>query len=433
MTKEKWKVTDALLDVVEVDDGSAEGLYKSVKELLKGKDIPLQNIIGFASDNCSTMLGTHKGFQAYLKQDIPSVFILGCVCHSFSLCASHASNTLPSWLESFLKDVCGYFARSSKRQHLFQIIQDVAQTPKHKMLKLAETRWLSRGALVRRILEQWEALRLFFQEESRTDKVDGASLIHKTMTALGTKYMLLFLSYILSKVDKMNIEFQSQYFRLSTLYSTISDEYRSILALFVKEEVIQKLKLRDIDVHNTALHKKVHDVDLGGRCESMLIKEPLGENEERFRCDCQKFLMELCAQMRKRIIFLAMLRMLDPKEALSQKRSLRSIAKLAVHFPTVIKEEDLDRLQDEWKDLLHFKETMKNMSDSATTFWLELPIVKDGNNHPKFSLLSNFMCCLLALPHSSACVERIILSTEHNQNKANKQAACNSCCKPSSG
>lgn len=47
------------------------------------------------------------------------------------------------------------------------------------------------------------------------------------------------------------------------------------------------------------------------------------------------------------------------------------------------------------------------MSDSATTFWLELRTVKDGNNHPKFSLLSKFMCCLLALPHSSACVERI--------------------------
>lgn len=122
--------------------------------------------------------------------------------------------------------------------------------------------------------------------------------------------------------------------------------------------------------------------------------------------------MELCAQMRQIFIFdedgiLAMLRVLDPKEALSPQRSLRSISKLAVNFPTVIKEEDLDRLQDEWKDLLHFKESLRNMSDSATTFWLELRTVKDGNNHPKFSLLSKFMCCLLALPHSSACVERI--------------------------
>lgn len=179
--------------------------------------------------------------------------------------------------------------------------------------------------------------------------MDRAAQIYKTMTTPGTKHLLLFLNYVLSKVDKMNIEFQSQYFRLSTLYSTISGEYRSILALFVKEEVLEEQKLRNINVHDTAVHKKVHDVDPGGRCESMLIKEPLREHEERFRRDCQKFLVELCAQMRKRFIFdedgiLAMLRVLDPKEALSPKRSLLSIPKLAVHFPTVIKEEDLDRL-----------------------------------------------------------------------------------------
>lgn len=410
--EQKCKVTDALLDVVEVDDASAEGLFKSVKELLKSKDIPLQNIIGFASDNCSKMLGAHKGFQAYLKHEIPSVFILGCVCHSFALCASQASNTLPSWLESFLKDACGYFARSSKRQHLFQMIQDVAQTPKHKMLKLSQTRWLSRGSVVSRILEQWDALQLFFQGESSTDKVDGAAKIHKTMTTPGTKHMLLFLNYILRKVDKMNIEFQSQYFRLSTLYSTISDEYRSILAMFVKKEVLQSQGLSSIDPRDHAIYKKVDDIDLGGRCESMLINEPLGEAEKIFRLDCQKFLVELCAQMRKRFAFeedsiLAMLRVVDPKEALSDERSLHSIVKLAVKFPTLIKEEDLDDLQDEWKDLLHFKESLKNMSDSATNFWHELRTVKDGHSRQKFSLLSNFMCCLLVLPHSSACVERV--------------------------
>ena len=35
-------------------------------------------------------------------------------------------------------------------------------------------------------------------------------------------------------------------------------------------------------------------------------------------------------------------------------------------------------------------------------FWFKL-----SNDHMKFGLLSNFMCGLMALPHSSACVERI--------------------------
>lgn len=66
--EEKGKVTDALLDVVEVEDVIAVGLYESVKHLLKNKEVPLDNSIGFVSDNCSTMQGVNKGFQALLKK-----------------------------------------------------------------------------------------------------------------------------------------------------------------------------------------------------------------------------------------------------------------------------------------------------------------------------------------------------------------------------
>lgn len=55
--KAKCKVTDALLDVIEVDDPSAEGLNKAVKEMFASKGIPFTNIIGLACDNCSTMMG----------------------------------------------------------------------------------------------------------------------------------------------------------------------------------------------------------------------------------------------------------------------------------------------------------------------------------------------------------------------------------------
>ena len=101
----------------------------------------------------------------------------------------------------------------------------------------------------------------------------------------------------------MNIEFQSHYFRLSSLHATISDEYRNLLSLFVREEVLQEVMLRNIDPKDCAIHKKIYEIVLGGRCESMLIKAPLGDQEKIFRHDCQKFLVELCAQIRKRFPF----------------------------------------------------------------------------------------------------------------------------------
>jgi len=40
-------------------------------------------------------------------------------------------------------------------------------------------------------------------------------------------------------------------------------------------------------------------------------------------------------------------------------------------------------------------------------FWLELKQVTDCDAKLKFYVLSELMCALVALPHSSACVERI--------------------------
>lgn len=49
--------------------------------------------------------------------------------------------------------------------------------------------------------------------------------------------------------------------------------------MFASEEVLQSHGLSDINPHDPATYKKV--IDLGGRCESMLIKEPLGETENK--------------------------------------------------------------------------------------------------------------------------------------------------------
>lgn len=148
------EVVDALLDTVEVADGTGEGLYKAVRTLLEDRSIPLNNIIGFGSDNCATMMGHISDFQALLRKGLPSVFVLGCVCLSFALCSNYASKCLPSFLESFLKNVTSYFSRSTKHQSDFHLIQNAAKVADHQIMKLSQTRWLSRGKVIERILEQ---------------------------------------------------------------------------------------------------------------------------------------------------------------------------------------------------------------------------------------------------------------------------------------
>jgi len=209
-------------------------------------------------------MGARSGFQAQLKRDLPHVFVLGCICHSLALSASAASHKLPSWLEAWIKDVCGYFSRSSKRQHEFHLIQEALQSPRHKILKLSQTRWLSRGAVIARIIEQWDALMLFFQCQSPVDKIDGAHQIYKTMTTSGTKHMMLFLNYIVPKIDTLNLEFQSESFRLHRVFASIRDGYREILSMFVREGVMESADLAEIDPTNTANFKTWQEVNVGG-------------------------------------------------------------------------------------------------------------------------------------------------------------------------
>ena len=63
----KLDVTDALLDTVVVENGSAVSLFNSFKHLFEERNIPITNIIGFGSDNCSTMLGKKMNSKNYSK------------------------------------------------------------------------------------------------------------------------------------------------------------------------------------------------------------------------------------------------------------------------------------------------------------------------------------------------------------------------------
>ena len=60
----KQDVSDALLDSIEVKDATANGLFKSLKE------IPITNIFGFQRENCSVMMGQTNEFQAFLIKEV---------------------------------------------------------------------------------------------------------------------------------------------------------------------------------------------------------------------------------------------------------------------------------------------------------------------------------------------------------------------------
>lgn len=134
---------DEFLGMIRVKSSSADDLFTEIIKLLTELDIPLKNMIGFAADNTNVMMGNISGVQAKFRELLPNIFILGCVCHSFHLCASAATKKLPRNLEDFIRNIYNYFAHSSKRCEALQEFQLFLDLKPHKLLHPSQTRWLS--------------------------------------------------------------------------------------------------------------------------------------------------------------------------------------------------------------------------------------------------------------------------------------------------
>lgn len=110
---------------------------------MNANNIPIEELIGLAADNANVMMGQIGRVRARFKENVPNIFVLGCVCHSLHLCASAAANTLPRSIEDFARAIYNYFCNSSNRCKFLSECQGFLQEKPYKMLRPAQTRWLS--------------------------------------------------------------------------------------------------------------------------------------------------------------------------------------------------------------------------------------------------------------------------------------------------
>lgn len=74
---------------------------------LKIYKLPLRNLIGIATDNCSTIVGINNDLYQKLK-DIPSLILIKCICHLLQLTISHAANNTLSHILEYLISEIGF-------------------------------------------------------------------------------------------------------------------------------------------------------------------------------------------------------------------------------------------------------------------------------------------------------------------------------------
>lgn len=403
-----FRIQDRFLTLIPLKDARAENLYMTITKFFETKNVPYkQNLVGFASDGASVMVGKHNSVVSRIKSDIPHIFIMKCISHSFHLCASNACQVLPRGIEDLVRDIYNYFANSPKRIETFKEFQNFAHTKIHKMLHPAQTRWLSLEAAVCRVLEQYDALNLFFIDAVANDRILAAENILIKLQDPFTKLYLQFLEYSLSFFNNLNRQMQSEQPKIHELHSSVSSIYKTFLESFIKREIILNVSLDKINYKDPSNFLPLDEMYLGAKVSISINSLTTECDKNTFRKRCLQFFIEAASQINQRFDFndkvLIHICLLSPKNVCDKKNS--SISPLAVHFPNLVAPNDLQILDNEWR-LLRNTNLNVDQNNSIEEFWNTIEKMRHGDDSPMFPVLSTFVFNLLIFPHSSANVER---------------------------
>ena len=224
----RGEVCTSFLDMPVVNTGNAANLFGAMKESLSKYGLGFDKAIAFMSDTTNVMKGARSGVQKFIKNEHPTLYDVGCICHLANLTIKSGLESLPIDIDQLFVDIFYYFFHSSKRKQEFHDHWCSLFTPEPgTILKQCPTRWLSLLRCVDRYLQQLDGLISYFLSCDDADS-KVASITHRLQNPL-TKPILLFLSYVLPSMDKFNRVFQkSTENTTSILYS----ETRRLLKLY---------------------------------------------------------------------------------------------------------------------------------------------------------------------------------------------------------
>ena len=407
-----FQVKDHFFALIPLKDATAVSLHASIKEVFETQGIPYkENMIGFASDGANVMLGVNHSLSTLLKNEIPNLFIMKCICHSFHLCASYACLKLPRGVEDMARDVYNYFKNSPKRSAELREFQEFLKLKPHKILHPSQTRWLSLLQVVNRLIEQLPALKLYFTNAAISDRILAAESILNKLSDPSTELYLGFLQFILPLFNDLNKEMQSERPKIHTLFDRVSVAFRTIVECYLKPEYVAKTDVCDLQYRDPTNFLSIEEIYLGGRVTAAIYSKSTGLNENEikaFKTRCLDFLIEGANQIYKRFPFKSpfkLLKIIAPSEVIHKKSP--SIVPLSSLFPGLVNVKETNDIDMEWRQL---RNESLEVEDDICAFWRNVSCIKRGDGIALYPLVSRFVRSLLCFPHSSATVERIFSS-----------------------
>lgn len=112
-------VSTRFLDMPVVNIGSAKNLFEALKSSLAQKGLDFSRAVAFMSDTTNVMKGVRSGVQKLIKNEHPTLYDVGCICHLADLTVKAGMQTLPIDVDQLFVDIYYFFYHSSKRTQEF--------------------------------------------------------------------------------------------------------------------------------------------------------------------------------------------------------------------------------------------------------------------------------------------------------------------------
>lgn len=410
-----------LIDMYSNDEESVgstgEGLYARLMKTLNTHHIPPENFIGFAADGASNIMGEHNSMCSRLRTTFPGITIMKCICHSIHLCASEAVKSLPRHCEDLIRNIFTHFSHSAKRKHQFKQAQLFLELKPHKMLHPCQSRWLSLHQAVARVLEQWEALKLYFTQIETEERLKTVEYIVKDLKDPAVFLYLNFLNYILPLCNRVNLLFQRDTPTIHLLYEQVRTFYVTLVRGFCRRELVDRADLTKFNPDLPSNHMPLNQIYLGSAVHGLLQTNEYSNNKsmvEHVQLRCREFMIQMCQQIQKRFDLDSrlwyMASFLEPAKILRSTTrdvmpSLHDFAKLVPRLYCG----DLQTLDNEWRalDSATLPQDITTHDCSETAFFVKLGQVTDNDGNYVFKNLAHFALMILALPTSNSAAERL--------------------------
>ncbi|XP_008180328.1 uncharacterized protein LOC100574388 [Acyrthosiphon pisum] len=317
------------------------------------------------------------------------------------------------------RNIFNFLKSSSKRHCELEQFQTFLNLDPHRMLHPSQTRWLSLTAVVNRILEQWEALKLYFTDTYLSQRLVSSEHIYNALNDPFMKLYYQFLEWALPKFTRFNQYFQTQGVVITDLHEMIVVLYKDILLCFLKRNYVMQTNLVNINPMNGQYQLVDNELYLGSKV--MLNKDNdniICNNIRRkeFFEKCRQFLQTASLELKKRYNMedpiLMQLSALKQKNALSLefRQNTPSLINLMKFLPCIVDINDskVQQIDDQWRKL----PISATLIPEDIEFEVQIDIFwwKIMNHSSEFTELCDFVLAVLSLPHANADCERIFSS-----------------------